>query len=354
MGNCFRKANIRRDSDERGPIQSPRGQSPGSEYPRRQARRFETLATHTSGTQSPSPRTPRGRSSSPSTPLQRSSARSAPASVAQDLPELDRIVLRDLPLSIPQDTTKRDGNPILRNPKPMNEKTLRLALNYMSDYIQERGRHITTITVGGAIDTLLLKSRRTTDEVEIFGSDLEPEELLLLRQGASFAVQQLDATTPDKLSNEWFNNYVFGSLDPALHHRLTNEAIMQNEVVFEGQGAEPGLKLIAAPWSFSLYHAIDRFAKRDRREAKQKSDLSTATKYLRQLLARRGYAPVPRNMMRAWAMDYSGNADVGGGGGPDVNLYMKKGVQALQREYMVVYGRGGIVGFDPSEPASSV
>lgn len=123
----------------------------------------------------------------------------------------------------------------------LDRRTLRAALTTMADYIDSQHEHITVITVGGAVNTMLLQTRQTTHDVDFFGTNLNNTQRVLLDDAAKYAERR----SPTPLGGEWLNNQTMLWLPPDVHRTVTEEALLQNDVVFDKRG----LKVIAAPWN---------------------------------------------------------------------------------------------------------
>lgn len=111
----------------------------------------------------------------------------------------------------------------------MNRRTLRAALTTIADFIDSQHENITVITVGGAVNNMLLQTRQTTHEVDFLGTNLNNTQRVLLDDAAKYAERR----SPTPLGGEWFNNQTMLWLPPNVHRTVTEEALLQNEVVFE-------------------------------------------------------------------------------------------------------------------------
>ena len=228
-------------------------------------------------------------------------------------------------ISLPQD-------PILHVPRPrvddegkairivdheLDRQTLETALTTMADFIDRQGQNITIITVGGAVNTLLLQSRLSTHDVDFFGTNLNNDQRMLLDEAAGYAERQ--SQTP--LGGEWFNNQAMLWLSPDIHRRVTQEALEQNEVVFEKRG----LKMVAAPWNYALCGKINRLVRRDE---VRPYDVSDAASYLHHHIGKHG-GPVSASQIKRWCQAYQKEID-------------NDAIRAVKREYRFLYGKDGI------------
>lgn len=114
-------------------------------------------------------------------------------------------------------------------------ENLQSALSHAAAYLHERGQDTTLVAVGGAVNTMVLQSRRTTHDVDFFTQLLDQSHLVALRDAARYAA-------------DWLNNAtarmpgVVENIDA-----LVQAAVRQDVVVFE----RPGLRVLAAPWGYA-------------------------------------------------------------------------------------------------------
>jgi hypothetical protein len=114
----------------------------------------------------------------------------------------------------------------------------------MADFLREKHRELTVIVVGGATSVLFLKSRNTTHDVAFFGVNIRDADLKLLDTAICHAEKQY----PEWLGDNWFNNMTAMILEPDTQKSLTEQALKNDEIVFHRKG----LKLVAAPWHYSV------------------------------------------------------------------------------------------------------
>ena len=72
----------------------------------------------------------------------------------------------------------------------------------MSVPTPQNGENITLVAVGGAVNTILLQSRATTQDVDFFCKLLVQPHLEVLRSAGQYAVER--SSVP--LSKDWLNN----------------------------------------------------------------------------------------------------------------------------------------------------
>lgn len=198
----------------------------------------------------------------------------------------------ELILQVPRPQLDYNDRPIHVEDYELDRQTLRAALNIMADYIDSHHQEITVITVGGAVNTMLLRTRDSTHDVDFFGTNLNNTERVLLDEAAKYA--QRRSATP--LGAEWFNNQTMLWIPPDVHRVVTQEAMHQNEVVFY----KKGLRVIAAPWNYAFCGKMNRLVRPDQARA---YDLPDAVSYLRRYIEQHG-GPVPAAVIRDWCRRY--------------------------------------------------
>lgn len=77
---------------------------------------------------------------------------------------------------------------------------LSAALDQVVQYVARRRSHITVAAFGGAVNTLYLRSRETTHDVDIFGSDFDNQARILLGEAMHDAQQHFSG-----LGADWLN-----------------------------------------------------------------------------------------------------------------------------------------------------
>lgn len=145
-------------------------------------------------------------------------------------------------------------------------------------------------------NTIMLRTRTTTHDVDFFHEDYRSPELNLLNEAGQYAISHSQVP----LGSTWLNNTTILHVPIALQTRLAREAVQQNEIVFQ----EPGLTVHAAPWEYALSAKLDRMHKPNRRSY----DLDDATIYLRRYIEKHTVPGVSINDVREWAARYGTRA----------------------------------------------
>jgi len=176
----------------------------------------------------------------------------------------------------------------------LTRDTLLSALRTVATYLAKRKCNTTVIAVGGAVNTIHLRSRGATHDVDFFNDSLTPTEFEHLIKGAREAVK-FNA----RLDESWFNNRTIFFIPRAQREALTEQAFAQQEVVFR----EPGLTVLAAPWQYAFCCKVDRLAGGGLNPARA-YDLDDAVQYLHRYLTRCGAAEVQDATVRGWFVEY--------------------------------------------------
>lgn len=159
----------------------------------------------------------------------------------------------------------------------LDANTLNSALSVVAAYIAKKKQNIVIIAVGGAVNTIYLRSRASTHDVDFFNNNLTPADLALLMGGAQETCKTIKAP---QLQEGWFNNHTIFFIAKDQRETLTRDAYAQNEVVFR----QPGLTVLAAPWYYAFCCKVDRRAGSGV-TASQPYDLSDAVAYIKRHMA---------------------------------------------------------------------
>ena len=226
---------------------------------------------------------------------------------------------QDVIMPVPRSRVDQEGKPLRIENHELDRQTLEAALTTMADFIDRQGQNITIITVGGAVNTLLLRSRLTTHDVDFFGTNLNNDQRFLLDEAAGYAERQCQ--TP--LGGEWFNNQVMLLLPRNVHRQVSEEALEQNEVVFE----KKGLKVVAAPWNYALCGKMNRLVRQDELRP---YDVTDAASYLHHHILKHG-GPISAAQIKQWCEGYHKDTS-------------DDAISTVKREYQRLYGSKGIIG----------
>ncbi|KAG1792536.1 hypothetical protein EV424DRAFT_1336413, partial [Suillus variegatus] len=147
------------------------------------------------------------------------------------------------------------------------------AIQLTVKHLKSKKKQITVVAVGGAINTILLRSRASTADVDFFSLDTANNPVL--RDGIKSAAKTM------QLGEGWMNNHTALFIAPNTKTNLHNEAISDGAVIFD----EPGLQVLAAPRMYCLVAKLEKAGKRGNAKS---YDMSDASQYLIQESKRRG------------------------------------------------------------------
>lgn len=187
--------------------------------------------------------------------------------------------------------------PVAAHEQPLpqlDRETLVRALSNVAAYLRSQRANITVIVVGGSVNTILLQTRETTHDVDFYNQKLLPKDFNLIKRAVAFA-QSKDS----RLQEEWFNNRTIFFMDKSVRETLTEQAIAQNETVFQ----QAGLKVLAAPWPYAICAKLDRVSGAGLHPPKP-HDVSDAAAYLNRYLAIKGLKAIGRSVIIEWAQRY--------------------------------------------------
>ena len=225
--------------------------------------------------------------------------------------------LQDVLLHVPRPPIGHGERQIRADKYELDRSTLQAALTAMADFIASQRQSITIVIVGGAVNTLLIQNRRFTHDIDFFGTNIDGHQRILLDDAARYAERRSQIP----LGGEWFDNQTMLWLPPNIHRKVTQEALEQNEVVFEREG----LKVVAAPWKYALCGKMGRLV---RPVQAQPYDITDAASYLRQHILKHG-GSVSEAHIKRWCQGYQKETS------DDV-------IRAINIEYQGLYGEDGI------------
>lgn len=188
-------------------------------------------------------------------------------------------------------------------PLELSAEDLLTALGHAASFIAERGANIIVIAVGGAVNTILLRTRPATHDIDFFNATLTRQQATLLSQATNHARELSRNSRMTELPQDWFNNRTTYFIPPDLRQELTQQALTQNEAIFTARG----LTVLATPWEYAFCAKLDRVAGGSPRSY----DLSDAVSYLRQYIVRHQLDVVPFATITDWVQKYRTTARLG-------------------------------------------
>ena len=190
---------------------------------------------------------------------------------------------QDVMIHIPRNRADEHGVPLQQITRDIDANTLLAALNHVSNYTARRNHHISAIAVGGAVNTLLLRSRSTTHDVDVFGSDFDNNARRLMDDAMHDAQQHFP-----ELGTDWLNTETQMWMPGPMHHELTAAAKKQDVKVFDGSG----LTIYAAPWAYAFSAKVSRILTGG--DQTRPYDLADAVTYIHEYIRAHRNQPGPR------------------------------------------------------------
>lgn len=193
------------------------------------------------------------------------------------------------PTKVPRTKRGTGGVPLPVTEFELSEQNIQRALSYVAEHLVSRSKNLVIVAVGGAVNTILLHTRRTTHDVDFFHKRLTGSELSLLRDACTYAEER--SSVP--LGDEWLNNAT-GTIGGTMEFvpQLVEEAINQRDIVFRA----PGLTVFAAPWYYAFIAKVGRLSYGTGRTY----DADDAVAYLHQHISKHGGRPVPLKTIKQW------------------------------------------------------
>ncbi|KAG6006219.1 hypothetical protein E4U43_000475 [Claviceps pusilla] len=197
------------------------------------------------------------------------------------------------PVLVPPTYRDQSGAPIKHTPYELDHDTIQTALTDMSAFLEERGVRVELVTVGGAVNTLYLRSRLTTHDVDFFLRSATSSRYNIVHEAARFANRRKEG----HLGVEWLNNATQLFLPIQLQRQLYDAALEQGTLVFESTS----LRVYAAPWSYALCGKLNRLCDVDPRPY----DLPDASVYLHEYLRTSDRQSVGAREIREWCKEFN-------------------------------------------------
>jgi hypothetical protein len=181
-------------------------------------------------------------------------------------------------MSTPAPRVDQIGNLVFGEEHDLDRQALEHSLELMAKYKHQQDQELTVIIIGAAINTLLLRNRCMTHNVDFFGTDIDNNQ----RRSLGHAVSSAERQSTSTLGASWFDNENEVTIcDLDVHLKVTHEALAQTEIGFQ----RTGLKITASPWQFAFCAKVSRFAS-GRKGGARPYDLTDAVSYLRRYTQR--------------------------------------------------------------------
>ncbi|KAF4978991.1 hypothetical protein FZEAL_4722 [Fusarium zealandicum] len=200
------------------------------------------------------------------------------------------------PVMIPPMFRDSSGRPIQHDSSDLDREQILEAFQQMAEYLDECGVDTSVVIVGGAVNTVYLRSRQSTHDVDFFLDDPASKDYVSLHNAARFA----NSKAQGRLGEEWFNNSTQLFMARDVQTALVQEAKQQNELVFEHRGCNGGLRVYAAPWTYALCSKLNRLCDINPRAY----DMADAVVYLDRYLSVIGEGYISAQAVNEWCRWY--------------------------------------------------
>lgn len=205
-----------------------------------------------------------------------------------------------------------------QQPSPdLDRDTLLAALGNVANYLHRKKAQMTVFAIGSAVNTIFFQTRQTTHDVDFFNQNLTKSDGQLIQ-----AVSRYAQSKNGSLQSEWLNNRTIIFIPKDQRERLTQDAILQNEVIFDA----PGLQVLAAPWNYAFFAKLDRIAGSS---GSTQYDIFDAADYLHRYLTIHHLATIKQSEVQEWARLF----------GTRISAEL---IQDLNAEYQRKHGRTAI------------
>lgn len=134
------------------------------------------------------------------------------------------------------------GRPIQHQSYELDRNQLIQTLNHVGQYLDQHGVTANIVTVGGAVNTIYLQSRRSTHDVDFFLADPGSPQHQVIHEAARLAAQPSQAP----LGAEWLNNATQLLMGRDVQANLARAAFQQNTIVHQYHGQRGGRGLCCA------------------------------------------------------------------------------------------------------------
>jgi hypothetical protein len=194
------------------------------------------------------------------------------------------------------------GKPIAHQDFELDRETIVRALDHMGRYLDQRGVSVTAMTVGGAVNTIYLRTRRSTHDVDFFLATPTAAEHNIIHEAARSAARS-ERSQRAEIGANWFNNATQLLMGRDIQAELARGAIQQNVIVHQYRGSRGGIVVYAAPWSYAFCGKLNRLCESNYRTY----DLDDAVSYLHQYLRAHSRRTVSAGEIKQWCRSFRKN-----------------------------------------------
>lgn len=206
------------------------------------------------------------------------------------------------PIMVPPAYRDASGRPIHHQGFELDRDTIIQALDHIGGYLDQRGINATAITVGGAVNTVYLRSRPTTHDVDFFLATPNAREHTVIHEAARSAARSV-RSQQRPVGADWFNNATQLLMGREIQARVAHGAIEQNVIVHQYRGSRGGIVIYAAPWTYAFCGKLNRLCESNARSY----DIADAVSYLHEYLQTTGHRTVSAEEIKGWCRNFRKN-----------------------------------------------
>lgn len=200
-------------------------------------------------------------------------------------------------MPVPPPYRDQQGRPIQHSASELDRNTIIRALTDVAAFLDRQGVRTQLVTVGGAVNTVYLRSRASTHDVDFFLGNASSSIHHAIHEAARLANRQRGGS----LGAEWLNNATQLQMPVQLQQSLFKAALEQGIVVFK----HGGLEVYAAPWSYAFCGKLNRLSSRLPGDEPRPYDLADAAVYLHEYLRGTGRQAVGVRQIRKWCTRFN-------------------------------------------------
>ena len=145
---------------------------------------------------------------------------------------------------IPQQQRNEQNLPIPDTYYDLDRNRILRALTYVAQYLAQREKQVSIVTTGGVINTVVIRSRQTTHDVDFLNPRIANGNEAIFLEALQYA--QNMSSVP--LGSAWLNNHTALWMPSNLVQEVIRNSIDQNAIVFQ----RPGLTVYAAIWEYAF------------------------------------------------------------------------------------------------------
>jgi hypothetical protein len=203
------------------------------------------------------------------------------------------------PVMVPPTNRDASGRPITHQDFELDRDTIIRALDHMGQCLDQLGVDATVVTVGGAVNTVYLQSRRSTHDIDFFLATPTAAEHTVIHEATRSAAHS-ERSQRVGIGAKWFNNATQLLMGRDIQACLAQSALQQNVIVYQYRGPRGGIVAYAAPWAYAFCGKLNRLCESNARSY----DIADAVSYLHQYLLANSRQTASAAEIKQWCRDF--------------------------------------------------